>query len=324
MPFAIVQTKLGGPEVLRWTEVEVSDPGPGEVRLRHTAVGVNFIDVYYRAGRYPVAKLPFTVGAEGVGVIEAVGAGVDGVAVGDRSGYTSRTVGSYAQERVVPAAWLTPIPDDIADETAAVLMLKGMTAEYLLHRIHTVRTGESVLVHAAAGGMGVLLCQWAAALGAMVLGTVSTPEKAEIARANGCDLPILYTQTDLADAAQSLTGEHGVDVVYDGIGRDTFLKSVEALSTLGHLVSYGQTSGDVAPFDLTLLARKSLTVSRPNLFHYDQDTGVRAEMAARGWGAVRAGRSRPEVARRLPLRQAAEAHRALEARETTGATVLLP
>jgi NADPH2:quinone reductase len=323
MPFAIVQAELGGPEVLHWAEVEVGGPGPGEVRLKHTAVGVNFIDVYHRRGRYAVAELPFIIGAEGVGVIEAVGDGVAGFSAGDRVGYASRTVGSYAEERVVPAAWLTPIPDDIADETAAVLMLKGMTAEYLLHRIHSLRQGESVLVHAAAGGMGVLLCEWAAALGAVVLGTVSTPEKAEIAYARGCEFPILYSETNFAAEARSLTDGRGVDVVYDGVGRSTFLKSCEALAVLGHLVSYGQASGDVAPFDLKLLAKGSLTVSRPNLFHYTGDAGVRAEMAARVWEAVRKGHLRPEVARRLPLKDAAEAHRALEARETIGATVLV-
>ena len=322
MPFAIVQAQTGGPEVLQWAEVEVGDPGPGEVRLRHTAIGVNFLDIYFRSGRYAGATPPFTVGAEGVGVIEAVGDGVAWVSVGDRVGYASRTPGSYAEARVVPAAWLTPVPDDIPDDIAAVLMLKGMTAEYLLHRTHQVRAGDRVLVHAAAGGMGVLLCQWARALGAHVAGTVSTAAKAAIARERGCELPIIGG--DWVAAARSWAGGRGVDVVFDGIGRDTFVRSLEALAVLGHLVSYGQAAGDVAPFDLKLLAAASLTVSRPNLFHYTEDADRRAAMAARVWEAVRSGRITPRVARRLPLKDAGLAHRALESRQTTGATVLVP
>ena len=324
MVHAIVQDKTGGPEVLRWEEVTVPAPGAGEVLLSQTAVGVNFLDVYHRSGRYPVSHFPLTIGAEAVGVVEAVGEGVTGFAPGDRAGYAARAPGAYAEARVVPAAWLVAVPDDIGDGDAAALMLKGFTAEYLLHRIHAVRPGETVLVHAAAGAMGQLLCRWAKALGAVVLGTVSTEEKARAARGAGCDHAILYRSEDFAARARELTGGRGCDVVYDAVGKDTFAKSLEALAVLGHLVSYGQASGPVPPLEIARLAADSLTLSRPNLFHYSADRGRLEEMASRVFGAARAGAVQPGVNQRFALRDAAHAHRALEARETIAATVLIP
>lgn len=324
MAHAIVQDGPGGPEVLRWAEVAVEDPGPGEVRLRHTAVGVNFIDVYHRRGNYPVPTYPLTIGAEAVGVVEAVRAGVTGIRTGDRVGYASRTAGSHAEARVVPADWLVKLPDDLPDDIAATIMLKGMTAEYLLHRTHAVRTGDTMVVHAAAGGMGTLLCEWGQALGAHVLGTVSTPTKADIARAHGCTAPILYLEEDFVARVRELTGGRGADVVYDGVGKDTFEKSVDALGEFGHLVSYGQASGPIAPMEIARLAARSLTVSRPSLFHYTADATRRARMAERLFSAIRRGDITPEVSRRYALKDAAEAHRALENRETTGSIVLVP
>lgn len=322
---AIIHHRPGGPEVLRWEEIPAPGPaGPSEVLVRHTAIGVNFIDVYQRAGRYPIAGYPSGIGAEGVGVIEAVGVGVANLRRGDRVGYAMHSPGAYAEKRAVPAAIAVGIPDDIPDEVAAVLMLKGLTAEYLLHRTHSVQAGDTILVHAAAGGMGLLLCQWGNALGARVLGTTSTPEKAALARAHGCDEVILYTRDDFAKRARALTGGRGVDVVYDGVGRDTFQRSLDALANLGHMVSYGTASGAVAPFDLARLAANSLTVSRPVLFHYTQDRERLEAMAARTFEAVRTAKIRPHLGLRLPLRDAADAHRALESRTTTGAIVLIP
>ena len=324
MIHAIVQDQTGGPDVLRWQEVALAVPGSGEVLLQQTAVGVNFLDVYHRSGRYPAAGFPLTVGAEGVGVVKAVGDGVTGFAPGDRAGYAARAPGSYAEARVVPASWLVALPDDIGDDDAAALMLKGFTAEYLLHRTRPVRPGDTVLVHAAAGAMGQLLCRWAKALGATVLGTVSTDGKARAARGAGCDHAILYGKEDFAARVRELTGGRGCDVVYDAVGKDTFARSLDALATLGHLVSYGQASGPVPALDVARLAADSLTVSRPNLFHYTADRRRLEEMAQRVFGAARAGAVQPGIRQRFALRDAAEAHRALEARETTGATVLIP
>ena len=324
MAHAIVQDGPGGPEVLRWAEVAVGEPGPGEVRLRHTAVGVNFIDVYHRRGNYPVPAYPFTVGAEAVGDVEAVGTGVAGFVTGERVGYSSRTAGSYAEARVVPAGWLVKLPRDVPDDIAATLMLKGMTAEYLLHRTHAVRAGETMLVHAAAGGMGTLLCEWGRALGAHVLGAVSTEAKVDIARAHGCAVPVLYAEEDFVARVREVTGGHGADVVYDGVGKDTFEKSLDVLGVFGHLVSYGQASGPIAPVEIARLAARSLTVSRPSLFDHTADAPRRARMAERLFSAIKRGDVTPEVSRRYALREAAESHRALENRETTGAIVLVP
>ena len=321
---AIVIHEPGGPEVMRWEAQAVPVAGPGEVLVRHTAIGVNFIDVYQRLGRYPVGAYPAVIGSEGVGIVEAVGDGVTALRRGQRVGYAMRAPGAYAEQRVVPAAMTVPLPDDVPDEIAAVLMLKGMTAEYLLHRSYAVQAGDTVLVHAAAGGTGLLLCQWAHALGARVIGTTSTREKAEIARNHGADEVILYTQDDFAARAKALTGGRGVQVVYDGVGKATFLKSLDSLATLGHLVCFGASSGAVEPFDLGRLSAGSLTVSRPVLFHYTADRGRLEQMAARTFAAYRNGKVRPEVTRRFALKDAAEAHRALESRRSVGAIVLIP
>ena len=322
---AIVQYEPGGPEVLRWEEHPVpAAVEPGAILVRHTAIGVNFIDVYHRRGRYPVASYPAVVGAEGVGVVERVGDGVTLVRAGDRVGYAMRSPGAYSEKRVVPAAMVVRLPDDVPNEVAAVLMLKGMTAEMLLHRAYAVQPRDPVLIHAAAGGMGLLLCQWAKALGAHVIGTVSTPAKAALARTYGCNDVILYGQDDFVARSRALTGGDGVRVVYDGVGRDTFQKSLDALATLGHLISFGASSGPVEPFDLTKLAAHSLTVMRPVLFHYTHERHRLEQMAARVFEAYRTGTLRLEVLRKLPLKDAAEAHRALESRETVGAIVLIP
>ena len=319
---AIVQARAGGPEELRWEDVPMPAPGPDEALVRHTAIGVNFVDIYRR--RDTAAKFPLTPGAEGVGVVTAVAPDVTAVRPGDRVGYATRRSGSYAEYAVVGAAQLIPLPADIADDAAATVMLKGFTAEYLLHRTHAVRAGETILVHAAAGAMGLTLVRWAKALGARVLGTTSSSEKARAAEAAGCDAVILYTREDFAARAKALTNGRGVDVVYDGVGRDTFEKSLEALAVLGHLISYGQASGPVPAFELTRLAGKSLTVSRPTLFDYTADRPRYEEMAVRVFDAVRRGWLVPAVGQRWPLKDAAAAHRALEARETIGATVLVP
>lgn len=311
--------------MLRWEERALpAAVGPDDLLVRHTAVGVNFIDVYHRQGRYPVQAYPAGVGAEGVGVVEAVGDGVRGLRAGQRVGYALRSPGAYAESRVVPAAACVAVPDDIPDEVAAVLMLKGLTAEYLLHRTHAVQPGDTILVHAAAGATGLLLCQWASALGARVIGTTSTPQKAEVARTYGAEEVILYTQDDFAARARSLTAGRGVQVVYDGVGKDTFQKSLDSLAVLGHLVSFGASSGPVQPFDLAKQAAGSLTVSRPVLFHYTAERRRLEEMAARTFAAYRDGKIRPEVGKSFALKDAAEAHRALESRTSIGAMVLIP
>lgn len=322
---AIVQYEPGGPEVLRWEEHPIpATVEPGAVLVRHTAIGVNFIDVYHRKGRYPVASYPAVIGAEGVGVVEAVGLGVSQLKAGDRIGYAMRSPGSYCEKRVVPAAATVRLPHDIPDDVAAVLMLKGMTAEMLLHRAYAVKPGDAILIHAAAGGMGLLLCQWAKALGAHVIGTTSTPEKAALAKTYGCDEVILYGQDDFVVRTRALTGGNGAQAVYDGVGRDTFQKSLDALGLLGTMVTYGAASGPVEPFDLTKIAANSITLIRPTVFHYTQSRERLEQMAARTFDAYRTGKLRPEVRKKLPLKDAAEAHRALESRETVGALVLIP
>jgi NADPH:quinone reductase len=314
----------GGAEVLRWEEVEVSRPGSGEVRVRHTAVGVNFIDIYYRTGLYPLPALPATLGMEAAGVVEELGAGVEGLAVGDRVTYVLGP-GAYCEERVLPAARVLKLPAGITDSTAAAMMLKGMTAEYLLRRTYKVRSGDTVLIHAAAGGTGLIACQWACHLGATVIGTVGTPEKAELARAHGCQHPILYREKPFVDEVKRITGGRGVPVVYDSVGRDTFDDSLRCLHPRGLLVLFGQSSGSVPPFDLGRLGQLgSLYVTRPSLAAYtatreDLEQSARALMAVVESGAVRV-----EVGQTYPLSETARAHRDLESRRTAGSTVLLP
>jgi NADPH:quinone reductase len=320
----MVLDRFGGPEVLKWQRLSAPVPGPGEVRLRHTAIGVNYIDVYLRTGYYPLLQPPGVPGLEGAGVVVDVGPGVNGILVGDRVGYACMPPGAYAEYRTMKGDLLVVLPDDIPDETAAAGLLKGMTAEFLLHRVHQVKEGDSVLVHAAAGGVGQLLCQWARALGATVIGTVGSLEKARIARAHGCAYPILYTEEDFVEKVHEITVGRGCDVVYDAVGRDTFLRSYEALALRGHLVSFGQASGPIEPVDIASFVGKSARVSRPNFGHY---TGTPAEVRAitdRLFEALRRGIVSVEIGQRFALSDAADAHRALEGRRTTGSSILLP
>jgi len=321
MTKAILVHQPGGPEQMRWEDVDVGEPGPGQVRIQQTAVGLNYIDVYHRTGLYP-QPLPFTPGVEGAGVVESIGPGVQGLTVGDRVAYAG-PIGGYAEERLIAADRLIKLPDDIGDEQAAAMMLQGMTVDMLLNRVRTTQAGETILVHAAAGGVGLILCQWASAIGATVIGTVSTEEKAELARANGCDHPILYTKQDFVEQVRELTGGNGVPVVYDSVGKDTFLRSFDCLAPRGLLVSFGQSSGNVEPFAPGILAQKgSLFLTRPTLFNYIADRGELEQSATALFEMVRSGKVRIDIGQRFPLAEAAEAHRALEARETTGSTVL--
>jgi NADPH2:quinone reductase len=314
----------GGPEMLRFEDVPVGEPGPGQVRLRHTAIGLNFIDVYHRTGLYPL-PLPFTPGLEAAGVVEALGPEVSDLAVGQRVAYAAPPAGAYAEARLMPADRLVPLPDGIADEPAAAMMLKGMAAQYLLRRTYKVRPGQAILFHAAAGGVGLIACQWAKHLGATVIGTVGSDAKAELARAHGCDHTIRYDQEDVVARVRELTGGEGVAVVYDSVGQATFERSLDSLAPLGMLVSFGQSSGVIPPLNSGLLAQKgSLFFTRPTLMTY---TAKRADLlasAAELFEVVEAGAVRIEIHQRFALREAAEAHRALEGRRTTGSTLLLP
>ena len=315
--------RTGGPDAMRWEDVEIGAPGPGEVRIRHEAVGLNYIDVYFRTGLYPAPSLPFSPGMEGAGVVEAVGEGVDRLAVGDRVAYAAPPVGSYAEERLMPAEKVVKVPPEI-DSRKAAMMLQGMTAEYLLRRTYPVRSGETILFHAAAGGVGLIACQWAKHLGATVIGTVGSDEKAELARAHGCDHPIVYTRENFTERVRELTDGAGVPVVYDAVGRDTFAGSLDCLRPRGMLVSFGQSSGKVDPFDIGILSAKgSLYLTRPTVMTY---TASRAdlEMSARALFDVVVGAVRIAVNQTFPLAEAAEAHRVLESRRTTGSTILLP
>ena len=319
---AVVATAFGGPEVLRYESVSVQAPGPGEVRIRQTAVGVNYIDVYVRKGLYRMIEPPAAIGMEAAGVVLDVGDGVAHLLPGDRVAYACLPPGAYATVRTMLADQVVALPDDISDETAAAVMLKGMTAEYLLHRTFRVRPGQAVLVHAAAGGVGLLLCQWARALGAKVIGTVSTEEKARLARQNGCEFPIISPQYKFAEAVKKHTSGKGADVIYDGLGREAAAENLEALASTGHWASYGQASGphDAQPD----LGSKSATLSRPVLFHYTAERAQLNEIAGNVFRALRDGTLRVSINHRYPLAAAAEAHRELEARRTTGSIVLLP
>jgi NADPH2:quinone reductase len=322
MNHAIRIHQTGGPEVLTWEEVEVGQPGPGQALVRHRAVGLNFIDVYHRTGLYPV-PLPAVPGLEGAGVVEAVGPEVAQVRVGDRVAYASAPLGAYAEARLMPADRLVVVPEAISDEQAAAMMLQGLTAQYLVRRTHPVRAGETVLVHAAAGGVGLILCQWAKHLGATVIGTVGSDAKAGLARAHGCDHPIVYTREDFFQRVMELTQGRKVQVVYDSVGRDTFAKSLDCLAPLGLLALFGQSSGAVPPFDLGQLAAKgALFVTRPTLAVYSAQRQDLTAAAGELFDLVARGVLRVEIRQRYPLREAAQAHRDLEARRTTGSTVL--
>lgn len=320
MVHAIRVHEAGGPEVLHWEEVEVGDPGPGQVRLRQQAVGLNYIDVYHRTGLYP-QQLPFTPGTEGAGTVEAVGENVTGLMPGDRVAYAGPT-GGYAEERLIDAERLVKLPDEIPFQQAAAMMLQGMTVRMLLRGVHAVQTGETILVHAAAGGVGLIMCQWARAIGATVIGTVSTDEKAEMARTHGCDHPIIYTRQDFVAEVERITGGAKLPVVYDLVGKDTFLRSLDCLHPRGLMVSYGNASGSPDPIPPNLLAQKgSLFLTRPTLFHYIAKREELEQSAKELFDMVLSGKVKIEIGQTFPLKDAAEAHRALEARKTTGSTV---
>jgi NADPH2:quinone reductase len=315
--------EVGGPEVLRVDELAVGEPGPGEARVRHTAVGVNFIDIYHRTGLYPL-PLPAALGVEAAGVVEAVGAGVATVAPGDRVAYMA-SPGSYADARIVPADRLVKLPAGIDDRTAAAVMLKGLTVHSLVRRTHAVKAGETVLVHAAAGGVGLLMVQWLKALGATVIGTVGSDEKAELVRRHGCDHAIVYTREDFPRRVRELTGGAGVPVVYDSVGKSTFEGSLDCLAPLGLMVSFGNASGAVPPFDIGTLARKgSLFLTRPTAFTYVARREDLERAAAELFEALVSRKVKVELGGTWPLERAADAHRKLAARETTGSLVLVP
>ena len=323
MPHAIRVHEIGGPEVLRWEEVPMPAARPGEVLVRQEAVGLNFIDTYLRAGVYPAPSLPFTPGFEAAGVVERVGSGVTGVAAGDRVAYVMEP-GAYAEYRAIDASRVVKLPAEVDARTAAAVLLKGLTAEYLLRRTYPVKAGETILVHAAAGGVGLLMCQWADHLGTQVIGTAGGPEKVRLAAANGCHHPVDYTREDFVARAREITGGAGVPVVYDSVGADTFERSLRCLAPRGLLVSFGQTSGRVPPFDiLTLSTHDSLYLTRPTLAGYIADPAELGEAAATLFGLIGAGHLRATVGATYPLREAARAHEALEARRTVGSTVLV-
>ena len=324
MPAAIRFHRTGGPEVLCLEEVEIGAPAPGEARVRHHAIGLNFIDTYHRSGLYPL-PLPSGIGLEGAGVVEAVGEGVCDLAVGDRVAYAGGPVGAYCEVRCLPAERLLRLPEALSFETGAAMMLQGLTAAYLLRRTYRVQPGDAVLIHAAAGGVGLIACQWAKALGATVIGTVSTEIKAELARQHGCDHVILYTREDVAKRVREITGGEGVAVVYDGVGKDTFMASIDSLRVRGTMVSFGNASGPVPPFEPLLLSQKgSLFFTRPILAHHTAKRDELLDLGGELFEKVLAGQVKIEVNQRYALAEAAQAHRDLEARKTTGSTVLVP
>jgi len=321
MPHAIRVHEVGGPDVLQWEDVEVGDPGPGQAKLRQEAAGLNFIDVYHRTGLYK-QPLPFTPGVEGAGVVEAVGENVTNVKPGDRVAYAG-PLGGYAEERLIDANRLVKLPDGISCEQAAGMMLQGMTAQMLLRSVFPVHAGVAILVPAAAGGVGLIMCQWAAALGATVIGTVGTEEKAELARAHGCAHPILYSKQDFVAEVNAITAGEKLPVVYDSVGRTTFMKSLDCLKVRGLMVSFGNASGAPKPIPPTLLAQKgSLYLTRPTLFHYIATREQLEQSAGELFEIVQSGAVKIEVKQRFSLKDAAEAHRQLEARKTTGSTIL--
>ena len=325
MPHAIRISELGGPEVMQWVEVPMLEPGAGEIRVRHTAIGVNFVDVYNRSGIYKGTQLPYTPGAEGAGVVDKLGEGVSGLSVGDRVVYESRSSGSYAEYCLVPADRVARLPDGIDDRTAAASFLKGVTVEYLLLRTFKVGPEHTVLFHAAAGGVGTLAGQWLKALGAATIGTVGSPEKAERARAHGYDHVIDYTKEDFVARVLEITGGQKCDVVYDSVGKDTFPGSLDCVKPLGLWVSFGQSSGMVPPFPISLLQQKGgLFATRPTTAHYFARSADLQTAAANLFKVIQEGAVKAEIGQTFPLKEAAEAHRALEARRTMGATVLLP
>ncbi|RPI41470.1 MAG: quinone oxidoreductase [Betaproteobacteria bacterium] len=323
MPHAVRIYETGGPENLKWEQVEVGNPGPGQVRVRNTAIGLNFIDTYQRSGLYPMA-LPFTLGSEGAGVVEAVGPRVKTLKVGDRVAYAG-PLGAYAEVLLRPADRLVKIPAGIDDTAAAAMMLKGLTTQYLLRRTYRVRAGETILMHAAAGGVGLILCQWAKALGATVIGTVGSEEKVAAAKKAGCRHVIVMSKENFVERVKAITRGKGVPVVYDGVGKDTFMGSLDCLSPLGMMVSFGNASGAVPPVSIGILAQKgSLFLTRPTLATYAASAEDLAKAARDLFSVVKSGKVKIAINQTYALRDAAQAHRDLESRKTTGSTVLLP
>ncbi len=325
MAQAVRMHQTGGPEVLRLEDVEVGEPGPGQVRLRHVAVGLNYADTYFRNGTYPM-PLPAGMGVEASGVVQAVGEGVTNVAVGDRVTYTGflNTLGAYATSRLIAAAPLIKLPDDIAFETAAAMTMRGLTSAYLMRRIHDFKAGDTVLLHAAAGGVGLIVSQWAKLLGITVIGTVSTDEKAEVARAHGCSHTINYSHEDVAKRVRELTDGRGVDVVFDSVGKTTFMASLDSLKRRGLMVCVGTASGPIEGFNPNLLAMKgSLYLTRPALADYIADPAEKAALAAEVFGHVGAGRIRIDIHQHYALEDAQQAHRDLESRKTTGSSIFV-
>jgi NADPH2:quinone reductase len=322
MPHAIRIYKTGGPDVMVWEEIQLGPPGPGEARIRQTAVGLNFVDVYNRSGLYPV-PLPSGLGSEGAGVVEEIGAGVSDLKPGDRVAYGYAPVGSYAEARLIPADRLIKLPNSIDDKTAAAMMLKGLTVQYLIRQTYRVKRGDTILLHAAAGGIGLILSQWARHLGAAVIGTVGSDEKAKLAKFNGCDHVIVYTREDFVKRVAEITNGSKVPVVYDSIGKDTFLKSLDCCAPLGLVVLFGQSSGSVEPLNPGILAAKgSLYLTRPTLSTYGAKRENLAAMAKELFEVVESGAVKITVNQTYPLRDAAKAHADLVARKTTGSTVL--
>ncbi len=320
---AVRFNEIGGPEVLQFVDVEVGDPGPGQARVRHTYIAVNFIDTYFRTGRYPL-ELPNGLGSDAVGVVEAVGPGVSDIKVGDRVGYLIGPQGAYSQVRVMPAEVLIPLPDGISDSTAATLMMKGMTAQYLFRQVYPLKGGETILYHAAAGGVGLIACQWARAMGVTMIGTVSTDEKAAVAKANGCTHTIVTSRENIAERVRELTGGKGVPVVYDSVGKDTLMASLDSLQPRGSLISNGTSSGSVVVDSQLLAVKGSIWMTRPAMMHYIQPRAHMLSMAKELFDHVLAGRIVSEPQQTFALADAAEAHKMLESRKTTGATVLIP
>jgi len=324
MPHAIRFHEAGGPEVLRWEEVALPAPQPNEATVRQHAAGLNFVDIYYRTGLYP-APLPSAIGLEGAGVVTAVGAAVTDLKAGDRVAYAGGPLGAYAEARNIPADRLVKLPESISFETGAAMMLQGLTAQYLLRRTYRVQPGDTILIHAAAGGVGLIVCQWAKALGATVIGTVGSEDKAALAKANGCDHTIIYTRENFVERVKDITGGKGLPVVYDSIGKDTFIGSLDCLRPLGMMVSFGSASGPVPPFDLAELAKRgSLFLTRPSLFAYTAQRADLVQTAGELFDVVTSGKVKIEVNQTYALKDAAQAHTDLAARKTTGSTVLLP
>lgn len=325
MANAIRFYETGGPDVLRYEEVAVGEPGPGQVRLRHAAVGLNYADTYFRNGTYPI-PMPNGLGVEAAGVVEAVGEGVSNVTVGDRVTYTGfiNTLGAYSTERLIPAAPLIRLPDSISCETAAAMTMRGLTSAYLMRRIHDFKPGDSILLHAAAGGVGLIVAQWAKLLGLTVIGTVSSDAKAELARAHGCDFTIDYSREDVATRVRDLTGGAGVEVVFDSVGKSTFMGSLDSLKRRGLMVCVGTASGPIEGFNPQLLAMKgSLYLTRPALADYIADPAEKEALAGELFDHVASGRIKIEINQRYALQDAAQAHRDLESRQTTGSSVFI-